>query len=612
MNDERMAEANDWYEARKGEGSPVSIPDVEKEFGIEPGRLGNWRSNRKRLKEVREVQEWPLDDISMHGNIRTEFAVEELQSLANSLRSTTLLQYPLGYVGEKDGKPHLFLTVGERRFRAHELRRDRGEEVDSMMVRVIEKPTAKEFLRMNFVENYQRVDLRPTELADGIRQMLELVDEETGMSPFNVKSAAEELGIHPQRVIDAMNSLKAPAAARKAMDEGRVAVDVVGVIGSLPKEMREDACQKIIFGVGGEMKAHEARRFIANHYRRDLRKADFNRDDASLTSAPACGECSWYGGNRDDLAGPSALYQCLNPACFLEKQKAAAEVERLRILDEGGDVVLLDEEKAEKIFDSVSGRLSPVSGFVALDMKPDPYFLKDKDRGRGAAPKWRAAMGDDLPTVYVAWDSTGKKVEMVEKGPAMVAALNGSYGSLFRAKAAEGLLTEDQEARQRKVETAIKGAKAEVCLEGGRTLYKGLSGLSRFSVGMLRCLLEVAVEQGLKPDDYAFLCEMLEPEFPRGQMTMRGFLELVDVKCGDEAEMLALLTMILQVRVLRYKGFDLWCEDGPMADLCEEVDFAPAEWRKKWKMRARAAERAAMKECEEEVAALVEKVGGAG
>ncbi|MEQ1843579.1 MAG: hypothetical protein ABL994_24495, partial [Verrucomicrobiales bacterium] len=199
MNEKNFEAANEAYESRKAAGLPVSIPAIEEEFGIEKGRFHNWRSNRKRLKSALteaifalapvssqdgDVQRWALEDISMHGNIRTEFGLEELQSLANSLRSTTLLQYPLGYVGEREGRPHLFLCVGERRLRAHELRRDRGEEVDSMLVRVIGRPTQKEFLRMNFVENFQRVDLNPSEEAAGIQQMLDLVDGETGLAPF--------------------------------------------------------------------------------------------------------------------------------------------------------------------------------------------------------------------------------------------------------------------------------------------------------------------------------------------------------------------------------------------------------------------------------------------
>ena len=616
MNEQIFERANEDYESRKAAGVPVSIPAIEEEFGIERGKLGFWRSNRKRLKAVMmgnesrgtghegdvpvvtghegEWQEWDLKAISMHGNIRTEFGQEELQSLANSLRSTTMLQFPLGYVGEKDGRPHLFLCVGERRLRAHELRRDRGEEVYSMRVRAIAKPSQKEFLRMNFVENFQRVDLKPSEEAAGIQQMLDLVDGETGMAPFNISTCAEELGINANRVVCMVNSLAAPGKARRLLDEGRVAFDVVGQIGGLPEGMRDQATEEILFGPAGPMRQKEARAWIANQYRRDLRKADFDVADGDLTSAGACTGCQWWGGNREDLASEKAHFQCLNPKCFLEKQAAVAERERARILEEGGDVVLMSEDDAARIFDGVDGRLSANCGFVCLDARPLPYYLEDGDRNRNAAPKWREAVGDDCPTVHVAWDKSGKRVDLIETGPAMVAAINGAFSTLFRAKAAEGLLSADEEALQRSVRSAVEREARAVCVEGARDLYGRLhNGRCGDSLAMVRSLVQVAAEQGLKPDDYYFLCEMLEPGMAKAQATHRGFLELMDVRCGDVDELLALLVILLQVRSLRYHGFEPWCEESPMGDLCAVVDFAPAEWWKRLKRRKGAAEREA-------------------
>ena len=79
----------------------------------------------------------------------------------------------------------------------------------------------------------------------------------------------------------------------------------------------------------------------------------------------------------------------------------------------------------------------------------------------------------------------------------------------------------------------------------------------------------------------------------KAQATHRGFLELMDVRCGDVDELLALLVILLQVRSLRYHGFEPWCEESPMGDLCAVVDFAPAEWWKRLKRRKGAAEREA-------------------
>lgn len=617
MTDTKTFEAaNAAYEHLKALGKPVSIGAIEKEFGLEKGKLGNWRSNRKRLKNAREgeavgadaltaategeFQEWDLDDISMHGNIRKEFGVEELQSLANSLRTTKLLQLPLGYIGEKGGKPHLYLCVGERRLRAHELRRDRGEEVRTMKVRVIDRPSEREFLRMNFVENLQRVNLRPSEVARGIQDMLDLRDEETGVAAFNVRTLAEELGMRYQGVQDAVNSLQAPPRARKALDEGRVAADVVGQIGSLPEAMREQATEEMIFGPGGAMSQKEARAWVANRYRRDLRKADFDtEDEALLPEVGACTGCRWWGGNRDDLEGKAANFTCLNPRCFLEKQAAAAEREKSQILAGGADVVLMSAELCKEVFDAVNGRLDPQSGYVNLDAKPDPYYLEDGDRNRGAAPKWREAIGRDMPTVHVAWDPAGKRVELVEVGPAMVAALNGGYAPMFRAKAAEGLLTAEEEALQRSIKAAMEREGRAVCVEGARDLYGKLHKGKGWDRTMVRSLVRVAAEQGLKPDDYHFLCEMLEPGVAKAQATGRGFLELVDLKCGAVDELLALLAMILQVRSLRYNGFEPWVEEGnPMGDLCVEVGFKPEDWHTGMKQRKRQAERRVRKEAE--------------
>ncbi len=624
MSNSKILEANEEFERRKAADPSVTMAMIEAEFGLGKGKLRNWRCNRSKLVSARvaavappaavadsEVQEWDLDDISMHGNIRTEFGIEELQSLANSLRSTTLLQFPLGYIGEKNGKPHLFLCVGERRLRAHEVRRDRGEEVRTMKVRVIPCPSEKEFLRMNFVENFQRVDLRPSETARGIQQMLDLVDEATGQAIFNKVTCAEELGLRQQGLIDLLNSLAAPGKARKAMDEGRVSPRVAGMIGSLPEAMREQATEEMIFGQGGAMTEKEARAFIANRYRRDLRKADFDKDDATLTPAGACTGCEWWGGNRSDVQGIAAQYLCLNPKCFLEKQAAMAERERLMIRAEGGDVVLLSDEQCAEVFDGVSGLLDSKSGFVNLDAKPHPHYLEDGARNLNAAPKWRDAVGANLPTVHVAWDPSGKRVELVEIGPAMVAALNGSFSSLFRAKAAEGLLTAEEADLQRAIKAAMEREGRAVCVEGARDLYGKLHKGNGFTSGMLRSVVQVAAEQGLKPDDYFFLCEVLEPGISKAQATGRGFLELVDLKCAHPDELLALLVIILQVRSLRYNGFEPWCEESPMADLCAAVAFEPAEWWKKYKRRKAAAEKAVRKEAEN-AGAAAEVEGGEG
>ena len=460
-----------------------------------------------------------------------------------------------------------------------------------MPVRMVPEPSEKDFMVMNLAENNQRVNLKPSEEAAWLRDMLELVDEVSGQLLFSQVTIGEEIGKPREYVARSVSCLAAPAKARAALDEGRVALEVVAVIGSLPESMRDQATQEMIFGLGGAMTRNEARSHVANQYRRDLRRADFDVDDAGLTDAGACADCEWWGGNREDVGGKAAVHQCLSPVCFQGKQAAAAEVEKVRVLAGGGELVILSEEDSLQLFDGVMGRLSPTCGFVDLDLKPDAYFLSDGDRNRESVPKWRVALRDDMPTVHVAWDLECRKHDLVETRLAMVGALASPLSSIFRPEAAKGLLTKVELCRQNRIKNAVRKEGHLVCLEGARELMRGLGRLS-FDSGMIFNLIEVAADQGLKPDDFIFLCEMLAPEMTRSEMTGRGFGELLKSTALPADEMLALLLIVLQVRSLRYSGFEPWCDEGPMAEICKVAEFSPGDWMKRWRQRRTVAERA--------------------
>lgn len=377
------------------------------------------------------------------------------------------------------------------------------------------------------------------------------------------------------------------------MDAGQCSIQVAGMIGSLPAEVQEDAAAAVIFGMMGPMKREEARTYLATHFRRDMRAADFDPEEEGLVDGvPACSGCEWWGGNRDDVAGVMKSQLCLNPACFGRKQEAMASRERERIMLEGGDLVVLDPEEGLELFEGHSGRLDPTCGYVDLKAKPDAYFLTDGDKNRESMAAWGKILEEDTPTKTIVWDTKGQKRELVETGPAVVAAMGSKYGSLFRPEAGKGFLSADEKAEQSRVRSAIDGASREVLLEGARKFFGGLSG-GRWSRSLSVSLLELAMEQGFKPDDYRFLCDLLEPGMAKSDQTHRGLMELIEAKGIDEDGILSLLVLALQVRLLRYEGFDSWVEEGPMEALCDAADFDPAAWVKTWKKRRTAAERKA-------------------
>lgn len=541
------------------------------------------------------VRKFALGKIRMRGNARTVFDRVELEELAASLRdSNGPLQLPVGYLIEGDGECEVELVFGERRLRAMELNREvHGARWDGLMVRVIERCSEQEFLKWSLAENLQRVNLKPSEMGAWLARMMAVADPSSGQALWTKRSLAEEIGKDENFIILALNAMRGPERVRVALDRGRCVLEVAGLIGSLPEAVQEAAADAVVFGMTGPMKLEQARQYIATHFRRDFRTADFNPVDGTLLpEVGSCHGCEWWGGNREDVGGQMRSQVCLNPSCFARKQEAAAVLERDRLMMEGGDLVVLDAEAGAGLFEDHSGRLSPTSGFVDLKQRPDAYFLVDGERNRDSVKSWGKILEEDCPTVTVVWDGKGRKHELVETGPAVVAAMGGKFGSLFRSEAGKGFLSADEKSAQGRVKSSMEREGRLVLLEGAREFFGGLSGVS-LSRECLVSLLGLAMEQGLKGDDFVFLCEVLEPGMERSSMSYRGILELVDVKGLDEAGIFALLVLVLQVRSLRYEGFESWVEEGPLEVLCGVAGFDPAAWVKVWKRRRAAAEREA-------------------
>jgi len=299
--------------------------------------------------------EWPVDRIRVVGNARSFFDEGELRELADSLRdSGGALQPGRGYLAGED----LVLIAGERRLRAHAL-----AGLERMWVMVGPEPTEGEKLKWNLVENLQRANLRPLETVSRVGAMLEMVEPETGMPMWSQASLAEELGKSRGWVGNCVSAGRAPEAARVALGEGRVALDVVGLIGSLPAGLRDRAVVEMIDRpFGGAMSPTEAARHVAECFRRDLRRADFDGEDGDLVrGAGPCSICEWNGGNRADVAGKARGSVCLNPVCFEEKAAAHAGRRRESVSEEVG-TVMLEAGAARGLFQSWNQAVDPSSG----------------------------------------------------------------------------------------------------------------------------------------------------------------------------------------------------------------------------------------------------------
>jgi ParB/RepB/Spo0J family partition protein len=537
-----------------------------------------------------ETALFDLDEIRMWNNARQRFSQEGLRELADSLLdSRGSLQPPVGYRVEDGDGCAVELFLGERRWRAYRILRDEGHaEFGKMPVRVVPRPSDRDLHKWHLAENLHREDLKPSETGEWLSRMMGLTDELSGNALWTMRGLAEEIGKPVSWVSLAMLLCKAPDSVRGSVDEGVCCLETGALIGTLPAGLREGAAAEMVHGPMGAMGRDQARAWVAEMYRRDLRLASFSTEEVGLAGKPACVRCEWWGGNREDVGGKMASTACLNPSCFLEKQRVAVV---LRAEEAGAQLTLWEETRTEEIWERHSGRLAPDAGFVEMGERPSPQVI-DSECGEGVMmPTWGEILRDTGVVPTVAFDPMGQAREIVGTGEALRAAASSRWGSLFRDGAVAQYLSPEERAAERAVRTAGDREWEAGLLEGLAELRRGLDG-GQNVVAMLTEAIRYVWRSLLKGEDVGMLATVLGAP---GKSVSALEEMLVDT---TDTELVTVLVLSLLVRRVRYEGFGILCEsDGsPLDNVAMFSHFEAGDWHKRLKRRREAAERAARTE----------------
>ena len=223
-----------------GRGFESLIPTnlVEEEFD----------PTRREDAKVSKLVELPLDEIVRDADQpRKQFSEESLRELADSIREHGVLQ-PL--VVTKKGDKYQ-IVAGERRWRASRLA---GLKTVPAIVRTLD---AQNKLELSIIENAQREDLNPIELATAyakLKAQFNLSNEEIG----------KRVGKSAASVINTMRLLKLPDEAKRAM-EGPMRP----LISASPELVHEILPKMIAEG----WSARNVERYIADHKAKSSAKA---------------------------------------------------------------------------------------------------------------------------------------------------------------------------------------------------------------------------------------------------------------------------------------------------------------------------------------------------
>ena len=184
------------------------------------------------LESDAKIETLPLREIEPDpAQPRKTFDEEALGELAASIAEHGLLQ-PIAVRAKKTG-PGYVIIAGERRWRAA-----RMAGLDEVPV-LIKEVTDEQAAALALIENLQREDLDPIEVAEGCKKLIErygLTQEE----------AAKRLGKSRSAITNAMRLLNLPENVLELLKSGFINIGHAKVILSLPTpELQEQAAQII-------------------------------------------------------------------------------------------------------------------------------------------------------------------------------------------------------------------------------------------------------------------------------------------------------------------------------------------------------------------------------
>jgi len=159
------------------------------------------------LKEER-LTELDIDSLKPNpSQPRMTFDPESLEELAQSLRETGLLQ-PIIAVPEAD---HYKIIVGERRWRAAQ------KAGFKRIPAVIRNLSSEQQLEASLIENLQREDLNPIEIARAYQRLMEELK-------YTQQKIAEKIGKDRASVANYIRLLKLPKEIQDMLRQGRLSM----------------------------------------------------------------------------------------------------------------------------------------------------------------------------------------------------------------------------------------------------------------------------------------------------------------------------------------------------------------------------------------------------
>lgn len=294
--------------------------------------------------------------VPSRSNPRKAFAKEDLEELARSIRSEGILQplmVRLGPGPRAVGDPTQYeIVTGERRWRAAQLAR-----LDAVPC-IVREMTDSEALDAQIAENLQRQDITPLEEAAAYRARLKAAGD--AGQKMSVDQLAERIGKSRRYVYDKLQLLDLGAAAKRALEAGKISSAYASELVRLEPEIQTEALEEI--DVGAVDSVADLRDWIGWK----KREAEAAKERAELATHAPSGAPVRYQRPAEDLARERrarAIAEARNQAL----RQIVAKVRQWNVRDAA--VALAERTRFEgqkvccRILGLVQDRATPSGGF---------------------------------------------------------------------------------------------------------------------------------------------------------------------------------------------------------------------------------------------------------
>ncbi|WP_300926253.1 ParB/RepB/Spo0J family partition protein [Helicobacter rodentium] len=199
---------------------------------------------------------------------RKVFDTTSLQELAVSIEEHGLLQPILVYEDNKNAD-HYFLIAGERRLRASKLAKK--ESIKAIVVDVQEEKLRE----LALIENIQREDLNPIELAQSYKELI----EDYGITHEEV---AKRLSKSRAQITNTLRLLELSKDVQTMILENKISQGHAKMLVTLPKEQQTLIANSII---GQKLSVHETEKIIKK-FKEDLKESGIQTPKHLRNSTP--------------------------------------------------------------------------------------------------------------------------------------------------------------------------------------------------------------------------------------------------------------------------------------------------------------------------------------